>query len=350
MVKSTSRSALLLRILPALVAGLVLFGACSASSPTSAERAPAAGTDVAESAPMDQVPYDTTGGGGTTGGTVTRQIARTATLGLQVTDIDEAADQARSVADSLNGMVADEDIQELKGTADLEISVPSDQLTAALDQLSAIGEVQNRTISATDVTDQVTDVDTRIKTLRESIARLQELIERAGSVTEIAAVENELTTRQMQLEVLLAQQANLGQQVAQATISVSMWTKSSPTPPVTQTGFLAGLEAGWDSMVALGNTALTAFGVLLPYLVLAAIIGLPIFFGRRAWRKKHPKPARPATQPAYHVPQPGQPQPRPQPQPQPQTQPQPQPPASQPQAQASQPPAGDTNKDAGKKA
>ena len=93
------------------------------------------------------------------------------------------------------------------------VSAPADQLDGALTDISAIGEVQLRTIQSTDVTAKVADVDARIKTMRDSIARMQELLTRAGSVTEIAQVENELTRRQADLESLLAQQKALAQRV-----------------------------------------------------------------------------------------------------------------------------------------
>jgi hypothetical protein len=229
-------------------------------------------------------------------------------LNLVVEDVGKAATDLKQAVASLNGLVTSEDIdlptpEDSSGSAEIVVSVPADQLDAAIDRLSELGEVKGRTIQTVDVTDQVVDIDSRVKTMRESISRLQELISRAGSVSDIAAVERELTERQANLESLLAQQAALSQRVDESLISVSMWTPSTKQAP-TQSGFLAGLQAGWESMIALGKTAATVFGALLPYLVLAVVIGVPVFFLRRLWRRKHPKLPPAVGRPAHYAPYP----------------------------------------------
>ncbi|MDR1710856.1 MAG: DUF4349 domain-containing protein [Propionibacteriaceae bacterium] len=288
----------------AALAALLMVGCSASTSAGTRDQAPAAGAGVPEYAPADG--SDTT----------TRQIARTASIDVRVDDIAAATSQLRAIAAASDGLITAEDIrlpsdEQSSGYATVVVSVSADKLDATLAKLAELGVVQSQNINATDVTDQVVDVDSRVKTMRESIARLQDLIAQSGSVTEIAAVERELTERQTELEVLLAQQAQLGQRVAQAPITVTLWTKASNRPPESETGFLVGLAAGWETLTSLGVILLTALGAMLPFLGVAAVIGVPLFFWRRAWRKKHPKQPKMAP-PQYYLPQtPPAPQPRP---------------------------------------
>ena len=59
-------------------------------------------------------------------------------------------------------------------------------------------------------------------------------------------------------------------------------------PPAPQTGFLAGLAAGWKALKSFTVGTLTVVGALLPFLVVFALIGAPI-----VWlvRRRRPRAA-----------------------------------------------------------
>jgi hypothetical protein len=299
------------RVAVAVIALVALFSGCSGigsqvNAPEGGYAEPAAG--MPEGQPQDSAQ---------------RYIARSASLDVVVEDIGQATDAVEKIADDASGLVTSESIDlpadgasSGAGSASIVISVPSDSLEAVMDQLAGLGLVQSRVIEASDVTDRVVDTDSRVRTLQESVNRLQELIARAGSVSEIASVEAELTNRQAELEAMLAQQASLKTQVEKASVRVSIWTRSQNRPADTNYGFLDGLESGWSSLVRLGSFALVVLGALLPYLGLAAIIGIPIVLLRRRWRKTHPKPAPrswPSAPTAAAQPYPPTPVPRPTP-------------------------------------
>jgi hypothetical protein len=278
-----------LRVVAAVIALVALLSGCSgfgspANAPEGGYAEPAGG--VPEGQPQDAAD------------SALRYIARTASLSVIVEDINHATDAVGKIADEASGLVISESINlpadgadSGAGSATIVISVPSDSLAAIMDQLAGLGSVQSREVQASDVTERVVDTDARVKTLQESVARLQELIARAGSVSEIAAVEAELTNRQADLEAMLAQQASLKNQVEKASVHMSIWTRSQNRPAETSYGFMDGLGSGWSSLVRLGSFALVALGALLPYLGLAAVIGIPTVLLRRRWRKTHPKPA-----------------------------------------------------------
>lgn len=277
------------RVIAAAVAALALLIAGCSGGVSGA--APAdAGMPEAPRAPQEPGPE-----------TGQRQIARTATVSLVVPDVEPAAAELRRLAESLGGLVTSESLslpdreQRSGGYSELVLSVPADRLDEALGLIGKLGEVRQRSVEAVDVTDSVMDVDARVKTMRESIARLQELMSRAGSVADIAAVEAELSQRQAELESLLAQQKNLRDRVSMTPISVSLYPPER-ADEAGRSGFVAGLASGWSALVTAGEVALTALGFLLPWLVLGAVIAVPLVWWRR--RRRAARPPSPSGPPA----------------------------------------------------
>ena len=295
----TPRLALSLALVGGLAAGLALLSGCSsgnrAAGGTGAAatyaQAPAVTTAAAYDAPAPQ--GTPSGPGGVDAG---RQIARTASVYVVVPDVAKAAEDLHALAGTLGGVVTTEALS-LPGESDpsggagtVVLSVPADQLDAALVQIAALGKETSRKIDSTDVTEQVADVDARIETMRASIARLQELIGKSGSVTEIAAVESQLTQRQADLESLLAQQKSLSQRVATSPITIELRTPSTLDQP-SGNGFVSALKDGWRSLGTAGRAALVVVGAALPWLALAALVAVPILLIRRHRRRNAPVPA-----------------------------------------------------------
>ncbi|HEY8664650.1 MAG TPA: DUF4349 domain-containing protein, partial [Propionibacteriaceae bacterium] len=212
----------------------------------------------------------------------TQKITRSATMTVVVSDESAAATRLRAIATAHGGVVTTENVvsggeKSYYATSTIVLSVPADELDGALTDIAAVGEVTLRTIQSTDVTAKVADVESRITTMRASIARMQELLTRAGSVTEIAQVETELTNREADLESLLAQQKVLAQRVAQSPITVTLTRVAVVEPnPVPETGFIAGLKAGWHALKVFGVALLTVVGALLPFLAVLALIAAPV--------------------------------------------------------------------------
>ena len=259
-----------------LAAGLLL-SACSSGG-----AAPAAGGDAGQgNVPAPQAPQD---GGPSID---TRLIARTASVTVVVDDVKQAVQGLHDMATDLSGYVTTEsvslpeDTTTMTGYASVQFSVPADDFDTALGRIDDVGQVTNLEITSEDVTDQVVDTDSRITTMRDSIARLQQLMQQSGSVSDIAAVEAELTQRQADLEALLALQASLQKRVEMSTITVSVRTSSTTSDEGGGTTFGSSLRAGWNALGDAGHMVLIVLGALLPWLALAAIIGLPVWLIRR---------------------------------------------------------------------
>jgi hypothetical protein len=109
------------------------------------------------------------------------------------------------------------------------------------------------------------------------------------------AIETQLAKRQAALDSLERQQKYLADQTALATISVTI-SRTHPTAAHAAAGpggFLGGLEDGWQALAKVGTGLAVALGAVLPFAVLAALVGVaPWLMVRR--RRQRPAPAEPA--------------------------------------------------------
>lgn len=227
-----------------------------------------------------------------------QQLARRATVAVEVKNIGQAVAKVRSAAAAASGIVLSENI----GTADpdapvargaevdantygeLTISVPSDKLDSVVAELGSIGKVLRSSTSSEDVGGQIVDTQSRLATMRASVERVRAFLREAKDLSQVVSLESELTRRQADLEALEAQLASLKDSVAMSPVQVSLTTKAAVIKPLgDDAGFLAGLRGGWTAFTASVTVALTVLGALLPFVVLAALVGLPLL----AWWRRH---------------------------------------------------------------
>ncbi|MGW1749170.1 DUF4349 domain-containing protein [Streptomyces sp. NPDC002092] len=205
-------------------------------------------------------------------------IIRTASLTVQVKDVPKALDEARTATENAGGYVGDETTgRDEKGRERTRVvlRVPVGKYDEVLAGLQGAGKLLDRTAKAEDVTDQVVDVDSRIKSQRASVARVRELMDRAGKLSDVVELEGELSNREADLEALLAQQASLKDRTSLATITLSL----SETPVKAaakdeRPGFLDALAGGWGAFLTMLRWLAVAFGAVLPFAAVAALIAL----------------------------------------------------------------------------
>ncbi|MFF4500711.1 DUF4349 domain-containing protein [Streptomyces sp. NPDC001401] len=224
-------------------------------------------------------------------------IIRTASLTVQVKDVPKALDEARTTTENAGGYVGNETTsRDEKGRERTRVvlRVPVDKYDEVLTDLQGAGKLLDRTAKAEDVTDQVVDVDSRIKSQRASVARVRELMDKATKLSDVVELEGELSGREADLEALLAQQASLKDRTSLATITLSL--SETPVKAAAKDdnpGFVDALAGGWDAFVTMLRWLAVAFGAVLPFAAVAALLVL-------AWlRLVRPRlPHRPATAPA----------------------------------------------------
>ncbi|MEV5873153.1 DUF4349 domain-containing protein [Streptomyces sp. NPDC052101] len=205
-------------------------------------------------------------------------IIRTASLTVEVKDVAKALRQARTAAESAGGYVGKEDTG--RGADGHEhtkvvLRVPGAKYDEVLAGLQGTGRLIDRTAEAEDVTDQVVDVDSRVRSQRAGVDRIRALMDRAAKLSDVVTLEGELSSRQADLEALLARQASLKDRTSLATITLSL--SETPVRKAARDaspGIGDALAGGWHVFVTLLRWVALALGAALPFAAFAALLTL----------------------------------------------------------------------------
>ena len=134
--------------------------------------------------------------------------------------------------------------------------------------------------SSEDVGQDLADIDARIAALETSIERLTTLIEEATTTADLLQAEEMLTYRQAELDSLRGQAEYLRDQVSMSTLSVYFTTTTS------QPGPQGSLAEGWELFLSSIINMFYTLMVLLPWLILAAIVLIPLLKLRSNRRRR----------------------------------------------------------------
>lgn len=211
----------------------------------------------------------------------TRALIRTGTVEVVVRDLDRAREEVDALLSRYGGYLADADVSHASHGRDaravLRLRVPTPDFEAVTKALEDLGRSRGSQLSTEDATRQVIDVDSRVETQRASIERLRRLMRRATDVDDMIRVEQEIATRQAELESLEAQQAYLRDQTSMSTITVDLSVRHQAAAPRHDSGFLPGLHSGWHALTVVLVGIATALGAVLPFAVLAAAVAVPVW-------------------------------------------------------------------------
>lgn len=204
---------------------------------------------------------------------VQQQVITSAYVDMRVSNVEESLDELKAAVATHSGTIANEALMQYDGDlqATLTVRIPQDNLNAFLDDASAVGQVESRSINSTDVTMQVVDVQARLDALEASLTRLRALQAQASTVTDLVAIEAELASRQAERDSLASQLEYLSDQVAMSTVSFTLLPEVSVG--VAEPDFIRGLSNGWNALLGLGAGFITALGFAVPFLIVAAVIG-----------------------------------------------------------------------------
>jgi hypothetical protein len=226
-----------------------------------------------------------------------RDRVETATIAVNVKDVDSAADTMGAAAMKAGGRVdGDNRDSDTNGRhATVIIRVPADKLTDMLDKAKGLGDELNRTRTGEDMTAAHADINARIQALEDSVTRLSDFLKKTGSIDDLVRTENELTQRQSELDSARAQQRALADQISLATLTMTFTAKPVLTPlPVEKhgpLGFGSALAKGWHSIVVAARYTGAGAGYALPYAVLAVLFAMPLALAVRRRRSAPPQAA-----------------------------------------------------------
>ncbi|MDQ1083965.1 MULTISPECIES: DUF4349 domain-containing protein [Microbacterium] len=228
-----------------------------------------------------------------------RDIVATGSSTVQVDDVAGAMDAISAAAAAVGGYIESSQLGDgvvgipFEGSSTtpdpssgwITVRVPAESLTQVMDGLREVGEVTATSVNRSDVTQQTVDLRARVAAGEASVARLTELMAQAASVSDLITAESALAERQAQLDSDRQVLQSLESQVAMSSLSVQVdaRTVSVTADPA---GFGDGLAAGWNGLIATLNGVVIGLGFLLPWMVVAGLVGAIVWGVRRAMRRR----------------------------------------------------------------
>jgi hypothetical protein len=254
--------------------------------------------DAASSGSSGSAPSSGSGSKVATTPQMERAVISSGTVSLSSTDVAGTRQEVQRIVDAQGGDVTEENTEtDEDGETSYSrfvIRVPSAKFSAAMSALEDVEGVVASNRGSEDVTTQVIDIDVRVRAQEASLKRVELLLSEATSLKNLIWIESQLTTRQAELDSLKSQQSWLTDQTSLSTITVDISAK--PDKAVTKkekddepAGFLAGLSGGMKALTTTLAAVATILGALLPFAVLALVLGLPAWLVVRR-RRGTPEP------------------------------------------------------------
>lgn len=215
-----------------------------------------------------------------------RSVISSGTISLTSKDVAETRREVQRVVDAQGGEITEEttdtDAEGETSYSRLVVRVPSSKFGAAMVALEQAGVLRSSTRGSDDVTTDVIDTGVRVRAQEASLKRVELLLAEARGLKDIIWIESQLTTRQAELDSLKSQQSWLTDQTSMSTITVDIATQpkvveDDPADEDEPAGFVAGLKGGTKALGASCAAVATVLGALLPFAVVALVLGLPVW-------------------------------------------------------------------------
>ena len=203
----------------------------------------------------------------------------TGDLYLTVENTSDTADRITTIVTDAGGRVDSRtdylDAATQSPSSYLWVRIPTPVLDDTMADIQSLGQVERVSTGRMDVTLQVIDLGERIEVLNASLDRLEVLLEQATTTSELIELESAITARQAERDSLVSQQNYLSDQIQFASISIELRTEGE-APPRDPDSFVGAIVAGWFALVAFAGSGVIFLGMALPWIVVAAVILVPL--------------------------------------------------------------------------
>ncbi len=210
------------------------------------------------------------------------QIAFTVEVAIAADHVADAARQAQKVTVDAGGFVFGQQ-SSYSGVeeARLTLKVPADRLDQVARDVERLGKLTSDVRRADDVTAQAVDLDARISAATASLERVRALTARANSIGDVTSVDGEITRRETELEQMLGQRRQLGDQVALASVDVTITRTAKAVAAASHPGDSLkavpgvgrALASSINALVVVARVVGAGIGYAAPF---GVVIGLPL--------------------------------------------------------------------------
>lgn len=172
------------------------------------------------------------------------------------------------------------------------LRVPAAQLDSFLAEVKKLGRVDSESQSGNEVTSNYIDLEARLSNARKTEQRLTEILsQRTGKLSDVLAVEEELGRVRGEIESMEAEQKNLSNQIALATVQFRLVEQYKARLDTSHSSTLIQLHnAAVEGYRVVIDGAIATLLFLLSYgpalVIVAAILFFPVRF---VWRRTRPR-------------------------------------------------------------
>lgn len=253
--------------------------------------APYMSNGTGRSSAMESYSLDTASAG-TAQETEATRIIRTVSLTLGSSAFSNDLEALQSLCTDAGGWISytsvSGDEAQASRRASLTLRVPVEKLDAFLQDAGALGRLLSRTETSQDVTATYQDTAARLATQQAKMERLQALMSETASLSELLELESAIADTQYTLDSLQSQLNATDNQVAYATVDISLREESNAdTVTSREIGLgerlMAGLSTGWHTFWNFCKDMLVFLSAALPYL---AAVAVGYMLVRLTFRKK----------------------------------------------------------------
>lgn len=231
--------------------------------------------------------------------TDSRKVIKRARLEMETKKFDAAVDFVIQRTDKEKGYIESSNIYGGKSSdgnyvsnrsASFVVRIPKDKMNSFLKDTEALGVIVNRSDNDEDVTSQYFDTEARVKTLKIQEERLLAILQKTEKLTDVIELEKRLSDIRTEIEGLTGTLKRYDNLVALATVEINIREvqEEKPLQPKPDTfadkivdSFNKSVGALYDMLKGIVIIVVT----LVPFLLLAAVIFVPVGFIMKKVRK-----------------------------------------------------------------
>ena len=200
------------------------------------------------------------------------RVIKTARLSVEVgrNDLPDAVQDVVAIAEGAGGFVLSTELSdERAGTGTIVVRVPAEEFEGALAAIGDLGDVERRTVSGEDVSEEFVDLEARLRNFEAQEAVLLRLMDRATTIGETIRVQRELTGVQLEVERIRGRLRFLEDRTSLGTITVGM--REAGAVLASRSTLEKAFEQAGEGALTVVSMLIVALGFAIPLAALGLI-------------------------------------------------------------------------------